>query len=171
MKRITMPRLSSPAGETDEEGARQSGREPLQLEADERRREARGREPRGLDEGVRVARLRRVERGEDGRRVGSRSGGGDGGLQALSAWPDGGAPETSSSASTSSTSLTRIAPSLRRAFVPAHPSVRIGPGTAATSRPKSAAYRAVIREPLFSAASTTRTSRESPAMIRFRIGK
>jgi len=57
--------------------------------------------------------------------------------------------------------LTRIAPSFRSAFDPAQPSVRIGPGTAATSRPKSAAKRAVMSEPLFSAASTTRTSRRA----------
>ena len=45
------------------------------------------------------------------------------------------------------------------------------PGTANTSRPWSAARRAVTREPLRSAASTTRTPSESPLMIRLRHGK
>jgi hypothetical protein len=42
---------------------------------------------------------------------------------------------------------------------------------AKTSRPASAASRAVIREPLRGAASTTRQPRASPAMMRLRRGK
>lgn len=45
------------------------------------------------------------------------------------------------------------------------------PGMAKTSRPCSAASRAVISVPLRSAASTTSTPRASPAMIRLRRGK
>ena len=45
------------------------------------------------------------------------------------------------------------------------------PGTANTSRPASCASRAVIRLPERSAASTTTTPSDSPAMIRLRRGK
>ena len=45
------------------------------------------------------------------------------------------------------------------------------PGTAKTSRPSSAAKRAVINEPLRSDASTTSTPTESPLIRRFRRGK
>ena len=42
---------------------------------------------------------------------------------------------------------------------------------ASTSRPMSAAHRAVIRDPEASAASTTSVPCDKPAMIRFRFGK
>jgi hypothetical protein len=42
------------------------------------------------------------------------------------------------------------------------------PGTAITSRPISAASRAVIKEPDLGAASTTTVPRLTPAMIRLR---
>ena len=40
-----------------------------------------------------------------------------------------------------------------------------------TSRPCSAAQRAVMSDPLRSLASTTTTATERPLMIRFRLGK
>ena len=45
------------------------------------------------------------------------------------------------------------------------------PGTASTSRPCSAASRAVISEPDFSSASTTTTASERPEISRLRRGK
>ncbi len=45
------------------------------------------------------------------------------------------------------------------------------PGMAYTSRPCSAASRAVISEPLAGLASTTSTPSESPLMMRLRRGK
>ena len=47
----------------------------------------------------------------------------------------------------------------------------IEPGTASTSRPRSAAQRAVLRAPLRSVASTTTTALARAAMIRLRFGK
>ena len=76
-----------------------------------------------------------------------------------------------SSASTSSAPRQRIAPSRSSSCVPAEVSEKIEPGTANTSRPKSAASRAVMREPERREASTTTTPEESPAMMRLRIGK
>ena len=76
-----------------------------------------------------------------------------------------------SSASTSSAPRQRIAPSFRSACVPAEVSEKTEPGTANTSRPKSAASRAVMSEPERRDASTTTTPAESPAMMRLRIGK
>ena len=45
------------------------------------------------------------------------------------------------------------------------------PGTANTSRFDSSASLTVISEPEYSAASTTTTPKDIPAMIRFRMGK
>ncbi|MCY1457875.1 hypothetical protein D9M71_752030 [compost metagenome] len=45
------------------------------------------------------------------------------------------------------------------------------PGMAYTSRPCSAASRAVINEPLAMLASTTSTPRDRPLMMRLRRGK
>ena len=45
------------------------------------------------------------------------------------------------------------------------------PGTANTSRFCSSAQREVMRVPLYSPASTTKTPRDRPLMIRLRIGK
>ncbi len=44
-------------------------------------------------------------------------------------------------------------------------------GTTNSSRPRSSAHRAVIRDPDRTPASTTTTARDSPAMTRFRWGK
>ena len=64
-----------------------------------------------------------------------------------------------------------MAPCLIRRCVPREPAAPISPGTAKTERPCSAAIRAVIKEPLFSPASTMTTPREIPLMSRFRDGK
>ena len=45
------------------------------------------------------------------------------------------------------------------------------PGKANTSRPCSKAMRAVIKDPLRKAASTTNIPKDKPLMIRFRLGK
>ena len=80
-------------------------------------------------------------------------------------------PTPKSSSSTSSVPVIAAAPSLSRLFVPCATLEVTRPGTAATQRPRSFAKSAVIRLPLGSAASTTRMSRASPAMIRLRAGK
>ncbi len=72
---------------------------------------------------------------------------------------------------TSSPRSTSAAPSRINAWAPRLAGEVTGPGTAMTSRPNSAASRAVISAPLRSAASTTTTPRDSPAMTRFRSGK
>ena len=73
-------------------------------------------------------------------------------------------------ATNSSISHNTPAPSARRRLDPRHSGTAMAPGTAHTSRPDSAAWRAVMRAPLFSAASTTTTASHRPAMIRFRAG-
>ena len=64
-----------------------------------------------------------------------------------------------------------MAPSRRRALLPAQVGMSIFPGTANTSRPCSRASLAVISAPLRSGASTTSTPQLRPLMIRFRLGK
>ena len=71
----------------------------------------------------------------------------------------------------SSTVSMRVAPSRIRWWQPWESGLWMEPGTAITSRPSSAACRAVISEPLRRAASTTRVPRESAAIIRLRRGK
>ena len=71
----------------------------------------------------------------------------------------------------SSRSWARIAPSRMRALAPWLRGLSTRPGTAKTTRPCSAASRAVISEPLRRAASTTSTPSASPEMMRFRVGK
>ncbi len=66
---------------------------------------------------------------------------------------------------------TSLAPCLISAWQPLDCGECIEPGTAKTSRPCSAARRAVIREPLCSEASTTKQPLLSPLIIRFRLGK
>ena len=72
---------------------------------------------------------------------------------------------------TSSASVTRLAPCLRRWLLPSARGSRGEPGTAKTSRPCSSASRAVIREPERFAASTTTIPAASPEMSRLRRGK
>src|SRR3546814_11998458 len=72
---------------------------------------------------------------------------------------------------TSPAASTRPAPSRIRRWQPRAIGLWIEPGTANTSRPASLARRAVIRAPERSAASTTSTPSDSPAMIRLRAGK
>ena len=67
--------------------------------------------------------------------------------------------------------LTAMAPSRSSALLPLQVSTSILPGTTNTSRPCSAARRAVISAPLVSGASTTSTPLHKPLMIRFRLGK
>jgi len=76
-----------------------------------------------------------------------------------------------SSSRMSSTVSVNFAPCLRRPCVPRLVGASIGPGTANTSRPCSAASLAVINEPLPSAASTTTTPSERPLRMRLRRGK
>ena len=71
----------------------------------------------------------------------------------------------------SSGSVTRVAPVLSRRLVPSARGSRGWPGTANTSRPCSAAIRAVISVPDRRAASTISTPSEMPEMIRLRRGK
>ena len=71
----------------------------------------------------------------------------------------------------SSALSTSLAPWRISAWQPRDSGEWIEPGTANTSRPYSAACRAVISEPDCSAASTTSVPRASPAMMRLRIGK
>ena len=66
---------------------------------------------------------------------------------------------------------TSLAPCLINAWQPRACGEWIEPGIAKTSRPASAASRAVISEPDCTAASTTSVPRARPAMIRLRIGK
>ena len=56
-------------------------------------------------------------------------------------------------------------------LVPTELGLRIEPGTASTSRPRSAAQRAVLSAPLLAVASTTTTASASAAMMRLRRGK
>ena len=55
-------------------------------------------------------------------------------------------------------------------LVPPLVALSTGPGTASTLRPWSAAWLAVMRAPLLSAASTMTTARHSPLMSRLRAG-
>ena len=72
----------------------------------------------------------------------------------------------------STTALSTIlAPSRINLFVPRQPGAWMLPGTANTSRFCSRAHLAVMRVPLYSAASTTSTPIDIPLMILFRIGK
>ena len=71
----------------------------------------------------------------------------------------------------SSTPSTSLAPCLRRRCVPVLRMLRATPGTAKTSRPCSRAKRAVISDPLLSAASTTTTPSARPLIMRFLDGK
>ncbi len=66
--------------------------------------------------------------------------------------------------------VTTFAPFLRSCAGPALYILVIGPGTANTSRPCSAALRAVISEPLSSAPSVTTTPLDNPLTIRFLAG-
>ena len=66
---------------------------------------------------------------------------------------------------------TSLAPCLISAWQPRDCGEWIEPGIANTSRPASAASRAVISEPDCSAASTTSVPRARPAMMRLRCGK
>ena len=66
---------------------------------------------------------------------------------------------------------TSFAPCLIRAWQPRDVGEWIDPGIANTSRPASAARRAVMSEPDRTAASTTSVPRARPAMMRFLIGK
>ena len=68
-----------------------------------------------------------------------------------------------SSSRTSSTVSTSRAPSFMSAWQPRWQPETTLPGTASTSRPCSSAVRAVISEPLRSAASTTTTASDKPA--------
>jgi hypothetical protein len=63
-----------------------------------------------------------------------------------------------------------VAPSRSSAFAPAERQVVTGPGTAPTSRPRSAANSAVMSEPERSAASTTTVMCASAAISRLRAG-
>src|SRR5215472_9903745 len=72
---------------------------------------------------------------------------------------------------TSSPLITRAAPSWMRRWAPTLCRLVTGPGTAITSRPSSPANPTVMSAPLRSAASTTTTPRESPAITRLRAGK
>ncbi len=66
---------------------------------------------------------------------------------------------------------TSLAPCLISAWQPRDCGEWIEPGIANTSRPASAARRAVMSEPDCTAASTTSVPRARPAMMRFLIGK
>ena len=72
---------------------------------------------------------------------------------------------------TSDASAIRVAPCLMRSLVPAARGSSGEPGTAKTSRPCSAAMRAVISEPDRCAASTTTTPIAAPEIRRLRRGK
>ena len=72
---------------------------------------------------------------------------------------------------TTAAEVTSVAPSLRSLLVPPARGSIGEPGTANTSRPASSASRAVMSEPERSAASTTTTPSDMPAMIRLRRGK
>ena len=81
------------------------------------------------------------------------------------------ARKPASSASTSSADSTSFAPVLMSAWHPFDSGEWIEPGTANTSRPWSAAQRAVMSEPDSTAASTTRQPRARPLIRRLRRGK
>src|SRR5713226_1030918 len=66
---------------------------------------------------------------------------------------------------------TSLAPCLIKVLGPQELLLVTLPGTAYTSRFCSRAQRAVMRVPLYSAASTTSTPADMPLMMRFRIGK
>ncbi len=66
--------------------------------------------------------------------------------------------------------LMGMAPSRIRRLVPCEVGLSIGPGMAMTSLPNSRAHLAVIRAPLFRAASTTITQCARAAIIRLRAG-
>ena len=76
-----------------------------------------------------------------------------------------------SSSHTSSQVATSLAPCLISVFGPQEFLLVTLPGTAKTSRFCSRAQRAVMRVPLYSAASTTSTPIDIPLMMRLRIGK
>ena len=168
---VTMPRLSTPGTRPDEQSPRQApSRDP--------RFRGAGAPPRSARRPVRRAAMSAsASRGSSGSRTARRaaaSGGRSGSAAAVRAATATFSRRRSSSGSSarrSSASRTRIAPSFRSAFDPRASGARTEPGTAATSRPYPAAQRAVMREPLFSAASTTHTMRERPAMSRLRTGK
>ena len=67
-------------------------------------------------------------------------------------------------------SSTRRAPSRMRRWQPRASGLRIEPGRANTSRPWSAARRAVMSEPDFRLASTTSVPSDRPEMRRLRVG-
>ena len=71
----------------------------------------------------------------------------------------------------SAASVISVAPCLIRSLVPAARGSSGEPGTANTSRPCSAAIRAVISEPERCAASTTTTPSAAPEIRRLRRGK
>lgn len=89
-----------------------------------------------------------------------------------SAVPDGtsGGKTIGNSSKMSLALVTSFAPCLIKLCGPALNDEKIGPGTAKTSRPCSKAQSAVISDPLFSAASTTKTPKLSPLIIRFLSG-
>jgi hypothetical protein len=68
-------------------------------------------------------------------------------------------------------SWTSFAPYCASRCVPSDVAEKIEPGTANTSRPCSAAMRAVISEPLRLVASTITVPRARPEITRLRIGK
>jgi hypothetical protein len=72
---------------------------------------------------------------------------------------------------TSEASVVSVAPCLIRSLVPAARGSSGEPGTANTSRPCSAAIRAVISDPERMAASTTTTPSAAPEISRLRRGK
>ena len=76
-----------------------------------------------------------------------------------------------SSCKMSCTVSTSVAPWRISAWQPRTWGAWMEPGMANTSRPCSAAKRAVMREPDLSAASTTSVPCASPAMMRLRLGK
>ena len=67
--------------------------------------------------------------------------------------------------------VARMAPSRMRAWHPSEECRSTGPGMQKTSRPCSAAVRAVIRAPLRPDASTTSVARLQPLTMRLRMGK
>src|SRR5712691_5219073 len=76
-----------------------------------------------------------------------------------------------SSSQTSSQVATSLAPCLIKVLGPHELLLVTLPGTAYTSRFCSRAQRAVMRVPLYSAASTTSTPADMPLIIRLRMGK
>src|SRR5207302_9287752 len=90
---------------------------------------------------------------------------GEGGGVSASRTSAGRASQTSSQVATS------LAPCLMSVLGPQEFLLVTLPGTANTSRFCSSAQRAVIRVPLYSAASTTSTPIDRPLIIRLRMGK